>query len=65
MVQSGKGLRFILGNYCFAIDAEGHFDDRRLAEALLGLRRICRDVIFLGSYLRADAQPADVRRGFD
>ena len=60
-----RPTKTILGSYCFAIDAEGHLDDRRLAEALLGLRRICRDVIFLGSYPRADAQPADVRRGFD
>jgi prephenate dehydratase len=60
-----RPTKTILGSYCFAIDAEGHLGDRRLAEALLGLRRICRDVLFLGSYPRADAQPADVRRGFD
>lgn len=60
-----RPTKTILGSYCFAIDAEGHLDDRRFAETLLGLRRICRDVIFLGSYPRADAQPADVRRGFD
>ncbi len=36
-----RPTKTILGSYCFAIDAEGHLDDRRLAEALLGLRRIC------------------------
>lgn len=60
-----RPTKTLLGSYCFAIDAEGHLADRRLAETLLGLHRICRDVIFLGSYPRADAQPPDVRRGFD
>ena len=47
-----------LGDYCFSVDAEGHVDDARLAEALMGLHRICGDVVFLGSYARADgAQP--------
>jgi len=47
-----------LGDYCFSIDAEGHIDDARLAEALMGLHRICGDVVFLGSYPRADrAEP--------
>ena len=39
-----------LGDYCFSVDAEGHVDDARLAEALMGLHRICGDVVFLGSY---------------
>jgi prephenate dehydratase len=43
-----------LGDYCFSVDAEGHIDDARLAEALMGLHRTCADVIFLGSYPRAD-----------
>jgi len=43
-----------LGSYCFSIDAEGHIDDARMAEALMGLKRICQDVVFLGSYARAD-----------
>lgn len=43
-----------LGRYCFAIDCEGHVDDARLGEALMGLRRVCPDVRFLGSYPRAD-----------
>jgi prephenate dehydratase len=44
----------ILGDYCFSVDAEGHIDDARLTEALMGLHRICGDVVFLGSYPRAD-----------
>lgn len=47
-----------LGRYCFAIDCEGHVDDARVGEALMGLRRVCPDVRFLGSYPRAD-RPAD------
>ena len=43
-----------LGEYCFSIDAEGHISDARLAESMMGLKRICKDVIFLGSYPRAD-----------
>jgi len=43
-----------LGSYCFSIDAEGHIDDARVAESLMGLKRICQDVVFLGSYPRAD-----------
>jgi len=43
-----------LGDYCFSVDAEGHVSDARLAEALMGLHRICADVVFLGSYPRAD-----------
>ncbi|MDS1272659.1 prephenate dehydratase [Lipingzhangella sp. LS1_29] len=44
-----------LGNYCFVIDAEGHVVESRLGEALMGIRRSCRDVRFLGSYPRGDA----------
>ncbi|MFF7340674.1 prephenate dehydratase [Streptomyces sp. NPDC008163] len=50
-----------IGNYCFAVDAEGHISDRRVGEALMGLKRICPNVRFLGSYPRAGAAPADVR----
>lgn len=49
-----------LGNYCFSIDAEGHLRDPRMAEALQGLYRVCRDVVFLGSYPRADLQKVKV-----
>jgi prephenate dehydratase len=54
---TGEGI----GNYCFAIDAEGHISDRRVAEALMGLKRICLQVRFLGSYPRADATTAKIR----
>jgi prephenate dehydratase len=43
-----------LGRYCFSIDCEGHIDDEAVAEALMGLHRVCADVRFLGSYPRAD-----------
>lgn len=48
-----------IGNYCFCVDAEGHISDRRMAEALMGLKRICRQVRFLGSYPRADIRPGE------
>ncbi|GHF69939.1 prephenate dehydratase [Streptomyces thermodiastaticus] len=51
-----------IGNYCFCIDAEGHISDRRMAEALMGLKRICLQVRFLGSYPRADIEVADARK---
>lgn len=50
-----------IGNYCFAVDAEGHISDRRVGEALMGLKRICPKVRFLGSYPRAGMSAADVR----
>lgn len=43
-----------LGQYCFAIEALGHLTEPRVAEALMGLRRICAEVRYLGSYPRAD-----------
>lgn len=52
-----------LGSYCFAIDIEGHIDDARIAEALMGLHRVAARVIFLGSYPRADAEPSDILTG--
>ncbi|WP_435112076.1 prephenate dehydratase [Nocardiopsis synnemataformans] len=42
-----------LGSYCFCIDAEGHVAEARVGEALMGIRRVCRDVRFLGSYPRS------------
>ncbi|MEW1890278.1 MULTISPECIES: prephenate dehydratase [unclassified Streptomyces] len=50
-----------IGNYCFAVDAEGHISDRRVGEALMGLKRICPNVRFLGSYPRAGVTPENVR----
>lgn len=52
-----------LGQYCFNIDAEGHISDARINEALVGLKRICKDVLFLGSYERADGQVPAIPRG--
>jgi len=49
-----RPTRKTLGDYCFSVDAEGHVNDARLAEALMGLHRTCADVVFLGSYPRAD-----------
>ncbi|HSK27349.1 MAG TPA: prephenate dehydratase [Jiangellales bacterium] len=43
-----------IGRYCFAVDCEGHVADARVGEALMGLRRTCADVRYLGSYPRAD-----------
>ncbi|MFS0735023.1 prephenate dehydratase [Microbacterium sp. 1P10UB] len=43
-----------LGRYRFVIDADGHVEDERMADALLGLRRFSPRVVFLGSYPRAD-----------
>ena len=43
-----------LGRYRFVIDADGHIQDERMADALMGLRRFSPKVIFLGSYPRAD-----------
>ncbi|MFU8873331.1 prephenate dehydratase [Micromonospora sp. SL4-19] len=41
-----------LGRYVFVLDCTGHVADARLGEALQGLRRICANVRFLGSYPR-------------
>ena len=46
-----------LGRYRFVIDLDGHLDDERVAEALLGVRRFSPRVLFLGSYPRADRRP--------
>ena len=51
-----------LGDYHFIIDAEGHIHDERVGEAMMGLRRICADVRFLGSYPRADKVAPTTRR---
>lgn len=53
---TGEGL----GEYCFWIDADAHLQEPRMSEALLGLRRTCRDVRFLGSYPRADGHASAV-----
>ena len=43
-----------LGHYHFIIDAQGHIDDAAVAAAVKGLRNICEDIRFLGSYPRAN-----------
>ena len=52
-----------IGDYFFSVDAEGHIDESRVGEALIGLHRICADVRFLGSYPRADGARPTLRRG--
>jgi prephenate dehydratase len=52
-----------LGDYFFSVDCEGHVQDARVGEALMGLHRICAHVRFLGSYPRHDAKPPIVRPG--
>nr|WP_200827436.1 prephenate dehydratase [Thermomonospora echinospora] len=62
LIQSrptGQGL----GSYLFWMDFEGHVADARVGEALMGLRRICADVRFVGSYTRADRIRPQIRRG--
>lgn len=46
-----------LGRYRFVIDADGHISEERVADAILGLRRFSPNLIFLGSYPRADRNP--------
>lgn len=58
-----RPTRTSLGSYSFAIDAEGHLDDARMAEAVMGLHRVCQQVVFLGSYPRADAVAPSVADG--
>ncbi|MEU7132926.1 prephenate dehydratase [Streptomyces sp. NPDC046261] len=50
---TGEGM----GRYCFSVDCEGHISDRRVGEALMGLKRTCAKVRFLGSYPRAGVDP--------
>lgn len=52
-----------LGRYSFSIDVEGHVRDERIGEAVMGLRRRCPYVRFLGSYPRADAVAPTVHVG--
>ncbi|MEV0899578.1 prephenate dehydratase [Actinoplanes sp. NPDC049802] len=46
-----------LGTYVFFLDCTGHVAEPRLGEALQGLRRICAEVRFLGSYPKHRLQP--------
>ena len=47
---TGEGI----GRYCFSVDCEGHLQDRRVGDVLMGLKRACERVRYLGSYPRAD-----------
>ncbi len=51
------------GEYSFSIDALAHIDEARLAEALVGLKRTCPHVVFLGSYPAAHGEITPVPRG--
>ncbi|MCU1513532.1 MAG: prephenate dehydratase [Microbacteriaceae bacterium] len=53
-----------LGRYRFVIDLDGHILDERVADALLGLKRFSPNVIFLGSYPRADKQHIEVTQRY-
>ncbi len=53
----------VLGDYFFSVDVEGHVADARVAEALMGLHRVCLDVRFLGSYPRHDGKAPVLRPG--
>lgn len=50
-----------MGRYRFVLDAEGHIRDERVADALLGVKRVSPSVVFLGSYPRADKIAAEIR----
>jgi prephenate dehydratase len=52
-----------IGDYFFSVDAEGHVDEARVGEAMIGRHRICADVRYLGSYPRADGAGPTLRRG--
>jgi prephenate dehydratase len=52
-----------LGSYFFFIDCEGHIDDARVGETMMGVRRVCAEVRFLGSYPRSDGGRTQVRPG--
>ncbi|GAB3965925.1 prephenate dehydratase [Streptomyces sparsus] len=56
---TGEGI----GRYCFSVDCEGHLQDRRVGDVLMGLKRACQRVRFLGSYPRADAVRPELRPG--
>ena len=54
-----------LGDYCFAIDFEGHVADELVTDCLRDLRAKVSDVKFLGSYPAAGAHGEAVRREAD
>jgi prephenate dehydratase len=52
-----------IGRYCFSVDTQGHINDERVGEALRGLRRVCTEVRYLGSYPGTDPAAQQVRSG--
>lgn len=58
-----RPTRKVLGEYCFSVDIEGHVDEARVGAALIGLHRICADIVFLGSYPRLDGRAPDLPHG--
>ncbi|MDO8733491.1 MAG: prephenate dehydratase [Actinomycetota bacterium] len=58
-----RPTRKVLGDYYFSVDIEGHVSDARVAEALMGLHRVCLDVRYLGSYPRHDGREPVLRPG--
>lgn len=51
------------GEYAFSIDALAHIGEARMAEVLVGLKRTCPSVTFLGSYPAAHGVPTPVAQG--
>ncbi len=52
------------GEYSFSIDALAHVAEERMTEALIGLKRTCRSVLFLGSYPAVSgSQPTPIDPG--
>lgn len=52
-----------VGEYSFSIDALAHLSEARLAEALVGLKRTCPHVVFLGSYPAAHGEVTPIQEG--
>lgn len=51
------------GEYSFSMDALGHIQEARVAEAVVGLKRTCPVVLFLGSYPAAHGDVTPVIAG--
>ena len=58
-----RPTRRVLGEYCFSVDLEGHVADARVADAMKGLKRVCSNVRYLGSYPRHGATQSQLREG--
>ena len=63
LIQS-RPIGDTLGRYRFVLDLDGHIHDERVADALLGLKRFSPNVIFLGSYPRADRVRTEVTQRY-